>query len=39
MTFQENSSNASADTAEKVLWSPLKVPLIIDRSQINLQIL
>jgi len=39
MTLQENFLNASADTAEKVLWSPRKVLLIIDRSQLNLQIL
>jgi hypothetical protein len=37
MTFQENSYIASGVTVEKVLWSPRKVPLVVDRSHLNLQ--
>ena len=35
MTLQENPSNVSRDTAEKVLCSPSKIPLNIDLSQRN----
>jgi hypothetical protein len=31
MNFQENPWNESADTDEKALCSPSKVPVIIDR--------
>jgi len=33
--FQENPSNGSCDTADKVLCSLSKVPLITDKSQLH----
>jgi len=39
MYFEENGSDGSQNTTEKVLCSPSRVPLIIHRSQPNLCLL